>query len=330
MKQPALFIFLASLLAFMGCKQKNNSPDVSAITTNVSLNRLDKLLMQCQSKEEIQKLLQKNENFVRNFYGVSYSDTAFINHLFGIVAHPETKLLYKQTTERFGDLADIKKELEQAFKHIKYYYPDFQEPEIITTFSGLEKDLYVSNSLIIISLDAFVGPKAKYRPQQPNYILARYDKPYIVPSIVRFLSAKYNDADDNNHSMLADMIYYGKSYEFTKAMMPTMPDSLIIGYADSTLSKTNYAQDLVWANFIDNKLLYEENPQKKEKYLDERPNVPEIGPECPGRIGQWLGWRIIRAYRTENPAISLQDLMKNSDVGAIFEASKYKGQIEDE
>lgn len=329
MKQYFFYFFLISLYALVGCQDKKD-PDVSAIKAEVSIQRFDSELMVCQSKEEIQKLLQKNEYFARIFYGASHSDTAFINHLDYLIHHPETRALYEQAATKFGDLSDMKKELEGAFKHIKYYYPEFKEPKIITTFTALEKDLFISDSLVVISLESFIGKNAKYRPQQPNYILTRYDKLFIVPSIITFFSSKYNKVDDNNHSLLADMIYYGKSLEFTKAMLPNTPDSLIIGYADSTLQKTNYAQDLVWANFIDNKLLYEESTQKKGKYLDERPNVPEIGPECPGRIGQWLGWRIVRRYRTENPTISLQDLMKNSDVATIFEQSKYRGQIDEE
>ena len=75
--------------------------------------------------------------------------------------------------------------------------------------------------------------------------------------------------------------------------------------------------------------LYETNDRVKEKYLGDRPKVIEIGEDCPGRIGQWLGWRIVSRYRTENPSISLIDLMENANARDIFEKSKYKGQKED-
>jgi hypothetical protein len=128
---------------------------------------------------------------------------------------------------------------------------------------------------------------------------------------------------------MSDMVFYGKSYEFTRAMLPDVADSLVIAYADSNMTKTWNSQDLVWAYFIDNKLLYETNDRVKEKYIGDRPKVNEIGSDCPGRIGQWLGWRIVSRYRTENPSISLIDLMKNPNARDIFEKSKYKGQLED-
>jgi hypothetical protein len=102
-----------------------------------------------------------------------------------------------------------------------------------------------------------------------------------------------------------------------------------VAYADSNLVKSWNGQGYIWAHVIDNKLLYETNDRIKDKYTGERPNVTEIGSDCPGRIGQWLGWRIVSRYRTENPEITLVELMQNANAREIFEQSKYKGQMEE-
>ena len=49
----------------------------------------------------------------------------------------------------------------------------------------------------------------------------------------------------------------------------------------------------------------------------------EIDNETPGRIGQWIGWQIVRAYVQNNPDISATQLLK-TDYKTIFEKSKYK------
>jgi len=311
------------------CSTNSESVDVSNIKVNVNILRIDEELMNLKDKAEIQSFVNKNARFFAEFYRTNPADSALINQLDVITHHPDSRALYEQAKETFGDLSELKAQFEVAFKHIKYYYPDFKEPKIITTFSGLEKDIYVSDSMIVVSLESFIGPKAKYRPQQPAYILRRYHKAYIVPTIVKFMSQKYNKVNPDDKTMLADMVFFGKSFEFTREMLPNVSDSLIVDYPDSTLQKTWVAQDLVWAHFIDKKLLYETDLRIKSKYIDERPKTLEVGPECPGRIAQWVGWRIVNRYRTENPDISLQDLMKNPDAQDIFQKSKYKGQIED-
>jgi hypothetical protein len=286
-------------------------------------------MMQLQSKEQIKDFLKKNTKFVNQFYQTTPEDTVLINRIELICTNADTKAFYADTKKSFGNLEDLKKQLEIAFKHIKYYYPDFKKPQIITTFMALDLELMVSEDFIVIPLETFLGPKAKYRPQYPAYLLQRFDKPYIVPSILTILSNKYNAIDPNDRSLMSDMVFYGKSYEFTRAMLPDVADSLVVAYADSNMTKTWNSQDLVWGYFLDNKLLYETNDRVKEKYIGDRPKVFEIGNDCPGRIGQWLGWRIVSRYRTENPSISLVELMKNPNARDIFEKSKYKGQLED-
>lgn len=320
---------LFSCLLFLTSCQNTESLDTSKININIDIQRFDEIMMNLQTKEQIKAFLLKNTAFVNQFYQTTPEDTALINRLALIATNPDTRAFYEDTKKYFGNLDDLKKQLEIAFKHIKYYYPDFKEPQIITTFTALDLELMVANNMIVIPLETFLGPKAKYRPQYPNYLLQRFDKPYIVPSILTILSKKYNTIDPNDHTLLGDMIYYGKSYEFTRAMLPDVADSLVVAYSDSNMTKTWVSQDLVWGYFIDNKLLYETNDRIKDKYLGDRPVVFEIGNECPGRIAQWLGWRIVTKYRTENPTISLIDLMKNPNAQDIFEKSKYKGQVEE-
>lgn len=320
-----LFIGLSFLLS---C-QNSETVDTSNISAKVDIQRFDEAMMSLKTKEQIKDFLLKNTKFVNLFYQTSPDDTALINRLFLIHNNPDTQAFYEDTKKSFGNLSDLKSQLETAFKHIKFYYPDFKEPQIITTFTALDLELTVSDDMIVIPLETFLGPKAKYRPQYPLYLLQRFDKPYIVPSILTILSRKYNAIDPKDHTLLSDMVYYGKSYEFTRAMLPDVADSLVIAYADSNMTKTWNSQDLVWGHFLDNKLLYETNDRIKDKYLGDRPKVFEVGNDCPGRIGQWLGWRIVSRYRTENPSISLIDLMKNPNARDIFEKSKYKGQLED-
>ncbi len=156
--------------------------------------------------------------------------------------------------------------------------------------------------------------------------MRRYQKEYIVPAIVFAISDHYNATNRTDQTMLADMVYYGKGYVFTKTMLPAVSDSLIIGYSDRQLTETFNAQDIIWAHFIDNQLIYQTNPAIKARYLNERPFTAEIGQRCPGAIGRWLGWRIVGRYHDEHDNVGIADLMRNTDARQIFEQSGYKGQ----
>jgi len=309
-----------------------------AKTNEIPLDRLDQALFAAKSPEEIRAFLAKNP-IVTQLYlrpDETTTDSALVADLHHRVNDPELNVLYNQVQDEFpAEHNDLAKQLGEAFANIKKSYPDFKVPRVVTMATGfMGPDMIVTDSLIVIGLDYFVGPKAKYRPRGPEfpqYILRRYAKAYIAPSVVFALGDRYNKtamADPNkaDQTMLADMVYYGKGFVFTKAMMPEVADSLLIGYSDQQLTETYNAQDLVWAHFIDKQLLYETRPDVKERYMNERPFTAEIGSRCPGAIGRWVGWRIVGRYFDKQTNPSITDLMANTDAKKLFQESGYKGQ----
>ncbi|GAB3732410.1 gliding motility lipoprotein GldB [Spirosoma lituiforme] len=309
---------------------------LSSCTKNeeVTLIRLDQKLFSSKSPDKVRALLNQNQAVAQLYFNANGAgnDTALVRDLTNRVNNPALSEFNDQIQTEFGDMADLKKQLAEAFTAIKENFPDFRAPKVATLVTGfLGPDLVVTDSLIIIGIDYFAGPKAKYRPpgqEFPQYILRRYQKEYIVPAIIFAISDKYNAANRADQTMLADMVYYGKGYVFTKTMLPNVADSLVIGYSDKQLTQTFNAQDVVWAHFIDNQLLYQTSPAIKQRYLNERPFTAEIGQACPGAIGRWLGWRIVGRYHDEHSSVSISELMRNADARMIFEQSGYKGQKE--
>ncbi|MGV3502660.1 MAG: gliding motility lipoprotein GldB [Adhaeribacter sp.] len=325
-KQIAL---LFTLLTFLGCRNQacEINPEIAARKVHIPLDRLEKPFYQARSQADIQLFLLKNPDFAHQYLqtGQYPSQQATVSALWKLASEPNLKAFAGQVQQTFGEMADVNQELENAFKHLQHYYPAAPVPQVKTFISGmLGPDLYVSDSLVVLGIDYFAGPGAPYRPQQPAYILQRYQKPFMVPAVMLQLSAKYNKTDARNRSMLAQMVDFGKSFYFTQRMMPCAPDSLIIGYTAQQMADIQYNEGKIWAHFIEKSLLYETNHFKVNKYIGERPTIPEISKRCPGRIATWLGWQMVRKYMAENPQVSLQQLMQETDAQKIFQQSRYK------
>ena len=307
----------------------------------IKLERLDRALLTGKSRAQIRTFLNTNQDVARLYFNTTQfgQDTALVSALYTRINDPELNVLYRQTEDEFTEATELSRQLADAFATIQKDFPAFRVPKVITMFTGfMGPDLLVTDSLVVIGLDYFAGPKAKYRPQgqaYPNYILRRYQKNYIAPAIVFAISDKFNATNRADQTLLADMVYYGKGYVFTKSVLPgpdgkPIADSLIIGYTDRQLTNTYASQDLVWAHFIDNQLLYQQNPAVKQRYMNERPFTAEIGTGCPGAIGRWLGWRIVGRYHDTHESVGLADLMRNADAQKLFSESGYKGQKEEE
>ena len=329
MKHKLLLLF-TSLVIFISCS-KDSEQCIEApqpqVEVEVNIDRLEDRLFAAESAVEVLALINEFPVLKQEFLGSEQypSDTILANQLFQIVNNPYTDTLLNETREYFGEMQDIKKEFEEAFAYIKYYYPNFEVPEIRTMVTGFgSAEMYVGRDEIIIGLDFYLGPDGKYRPQGiPAYILKRYDKAYIVPAVILLYADRFLQEDPSDQTMAADMVYYGKKYVFAKNMMPCTPDSLLIWYDGEELANVNEHRELLWYHFLENELLYETNHITKQKYLDERPNIYEIGNKCPGRIGAWIGWDIVREYQSKHPEVSLQQLLANPDAQEIFNEAKY-------
>ncbi len=324
------WLLIVILLIAGSCSSGNkNIPDVSDIVVSVSAERWDQQLFELEGKEEIAEFLKQHPLFSKQFFHLDLypHDSLAVNYLHAFLNNPGSSILKEEINRVFGDLSQLQGHLEQAFKYLQYYYPDSKIPKIYTAVTGFAgNDLYVSDSAVIIGLDYYLGEKAAFRPlDYPRYILKRYRREYIVPSIILLLSTGLNRTELEDNSMIAEMIYYGKAYYFSKQVLPFTADSLLIGYSGEDLSNVNENQDVIWSHFIDKKLLYETSHFVKKKYMDERPKTLEIGDKCPGRIGEWIGWEIVKEYMVERQ-LTLPELMETSDARQVFMQSKYKPQ----
>lgn len=330
MKKEVL-VFLLIAFYWGGCSRDVEQcafQPVITTATEVTFESLEDVLPAITTKDELVSFLT-NQPVIRDqlFNRPAYpDDSVFINELFHRFTNPHIDSLLIDTKKVFGDLSALKEEFKLAFANLQYYYPDFKPPVIKTMITGLETDLYVSDSIIVIGLDYYLGAGTRYRPNMYDYMLRRYEKEFIVPSVMLLygISSERNAIDLNDHTVLGEMVAYGKAYYFTKQMLPCVADSMLIGYSTKEMAGSQKYEELIWARFIEDQVLYATSHLVKQKYIAERPKTLEVGTDCPGRIGTWVGWQMVKDYMDENPNTTLPELMQTTDANKIFRESKYK------
>ncbi|OON71145.1 hypothetical protein B0919_00685 [Hymenobacter sp. CRA2] len=302
------------------------SPEVAAVKAPVTLQRLENPFFQIKTPADAQRFLDAQPVFARYFLqrGKYPSDAMLQQTLLKLSTNPGLQQLGRQADSTFQNTEQWQGELQRFFQHVRYYFPDFKVPQTATFVSGLSQDIFANDSLLVISTDFFVGPKAVYRPNAPNYLLRRYQPEYVMPRVAEAVSSKYNQKKLTNTTMLAEMIQNGKALYFAEKTLPCTDDSLLIGFPAKDLQNVNYNEAKIWGHFLQRNLLYTTNPFQIQKYVGERPNVPEIDKTCPGRVGNWIGWQIVRKYMAEHPNVTLAQLMANKDPQRILSDSRYR------
>lgn len=322
--------FFIVMIVWMGCRDNADecviAPDVSNISMTVNYEALSDSITNAPSQEALEDFLKRHPKIMRNFLKGDITDSTFLNYWYTLFNNPSIHELLLDTHKVFGNEEELKSQFEEAFRNLKFYYPEFNAPRIQTVICGLETDMVVKDSTIMIGLDSYLGASAKYRPQVYEYQLSQYTPESIVPSVMLIygISPATNSINPEDKTVLSDMITYGKAFYFAKHMLPCVADSTLIGYTAPEMKQVRANEDIIWKTLIDNEALYSTEKTDKQHYLEPRPKTYEVGDQCPGRIAQWVGWQIIRAFMDEHKNVSLQELMQMSDAQKLFRDSHYR------
>jgi hypothetical protein len=259
-------------------------------------------------------------------------DTAYYYNLRTILLNKDYHELSSAVALTFPDLNKQQKELNQAFRFIRYYYPKQKFPRIISFMSGFAVQTPIGNDYIGIGLDMFLGKNGDrfypaLRQSIPQYISRRFSPENISPRVIEaFIREEMFPENDIDRSLLSKMVYNGRILYFMDKVLPEITDSLKIGYTTEQLKWCKYYEAEIWAYFLENELLFNTDYLRIQKYLAEAPFTPGIGENSSSapKLGVWTGWQIVRQYMDKNTDISLQQLMLEKDAQKILAGSKYK------
>lgn len=338
MRYSVFAILIFSLLLFNSCKPKTNAPDVSNINVTLNVKRFDVDLFSIDSSDalpSVKKLFIDYPDFMP-FYGINIlgiaaevdSTQGFCDTLMMYTHYPDFRNLFDSVMHKYPDVKNISSQLQTAFQYFKFYYPKKKTPQIITFINGPRAFTLgdTSMDILAIGIDNYMGPKFSLYQQMgiPDYIIHKLDEPYLAPNCMQVMATGMYTFDPSGKNLLDLLIENGKITWFTHLMCPQSADTLITGFTEKDLKWCAANEKEIWKFFIDHKLLYNTNPSEIGTYTKEGPNTAGMPAEAPGNIGTWVGWRIVCAYMSKHPDVTIDQLMRNTNSQEILTGSGYK------
>ncbi|MEM8999713.1 MAG: gliding motility lipoprotein GldB [Bacteroidota bacterium] len=315
------FLLALSVLTLLSCKDADNiENEIAKTPVQLRVSRFDRALAR-SGPEDILKLKSDYpylfpEQYPDSLWKVKITDTI-------------QRELLAEVDKAFGDFANEKVALEVLFKHIKYYFSDFDVPKVITVTSDVQYDTRVilADTLLILGLDNYLGKDHHFYRSIQRYIAQGLDKKYLTSDVVSSFAKRVNRFP-RNRTFLSRMVHYGKELYLKDKLLPEISDAQKITYTKEQLAWSTSNEAQIWRYFIERELLYSTDPKLDRRFLDPAPFSKfrlELDRESPGRIGRYIGWQIVRAFMAKNPKTSLQ-LLLDMEAGEIFKRSNYKPQ----
>lgn len=330
------FLLFAGFIA--GCGNGAKDPDVSNIKVDVNVKRFEKPFFAIDTNNVLQGLKSVQQqfptftnDFVANILGAGqFSDT---NQL----AQRATKQfvgsywpVYQSLEKEYADVNWLQQDLKTAFQHVKYYFPKYNVPEVITYVGPFDAPaVAVTSNALAIGLQLFGGKDyAFYNSPQgqqlyPAYISRRFERNYIVTSCMKAVAEDLYADNSSSLPLVEQMIEKGKYWYFLDKVLPKTADSLKTGYTQQQLNWANENEGMIWNFLLQNNHLYNTEPNIAQLYIGEAPNTQGFPDASPGNIGQWVGWQIVKTFAKKNSAITLEQVMQ-MPAKKIFQEAKYK------
>lgn len=241
--------------------------------------------------------------------------------------NPQWRELYTEVEKKYKNFNEKQTEIEDVFKHIKYYFPTVQTPKIYTAIGEMDynnKVIY-ANDKLIIALELFLGNKHKFYVDFPEYIRQNFEEKQMMPEVASSFALGIVPPPSDK-TLLSEMIYNGKMLYLKDMLLnDTFTDADKMGYTPEQTAWSQENETFIWTYFIEKELLYSSDSKLANRFINLAPFSKfylEIDNESPGRIGQWIGWQIVRSFMEKNE-VSVQNMLK-MNANELFEKSKYK------
>lgn len=334
-----------AIVSNFSCSKGKNIPDVSNINVDFNIDRFDQALYRLDTlniAQNIQELEAKNPNFFNLYFRnvlplkdpTTKDNTSFYKNIKTLVTNDYMRHLMDTCTLVFQDFEPIELEFEEAFKFYKYHFPESNTPNLYTFISEYSYQSFIFDDNgkdgLGIGLDMFLGetyPYADYIPNNPafsSYLTRTFNKDHLVK---KTLDALIEDkvGIPNGERLLDYMIHNGKKIYILNQLLPHTDEEILTEYTPEQLTWCQDNETEVWVYLLGEELIYSTERKKIRKLIDPSPTGPsDMPPEAPGRIANWIGYNIVKAYMRRHPQTSLPELIAIKDPQIIMNKSKYK------
>jgi hypothetical protein len=326
MKRICVTVLALTCLFVVSCSDRR--PDVSAIDINIEIQRLDRDIFRCSADSLYRRYGVFFDYYTEGIINIgNRADSDFSKNLLLFREDSIVQISSRDVNVTYPNLNVLTDRLTMAFKYYRYYFPDKPIPKIYTYLSGFNQSFILTDSVLAIGLDKYLGVDYELYGKLRIYkylVRNMYPEKIVSDYISTWLSNEWVLNVRKNNDLISKMLYEGKIHYVTKRILPDEADTLIFGFTAEQLRWCKDNEQTMWITLIENKFLFDTNPFTIRKMTEIAPYTADFTTESPGRACNWIGYNIITRYMKNNSSTTLRELMDNDNYHTIFEQAKYK------
>lgn len=311
------------LLLLVACQNKNEIP-TDDILIETHFKRFEKAFFSIDTNRFEQEL-----KTVKNEFPLFFKNGGTLKFWRTQRTEPLQIELYQKIEKTFGNL---QKENEKLNLMLKRYYQLFGQKDTLSFYTYISRldfgfPVLFADSVCFAALDLYLGPKSKFYQNLPAYLAYERQAKFLVRDVGEALLRPRIPRKQKNETLLDAMVHYGKMHYFLEKLHPGLSEADLLKFPPEKLAFSKNREKQMWVYFIENQLLFKNSADAQRRFIDVAPFSKfrtELDVKTPGRIGQWYGYLIVKAYAKKYPDQPLLELLEEMDSQKILKLSAYK------
>ena len=320
---------------FCGCGNKHHyiPKDIEAV--EVEIVRFDNAQLAVRPdsvKQDIEQLYANYELFmpifVEGILGLQTEDTAYLCEMYAQFL-TDTVMGFAQTNttaqELFANVDSLQEALNTGFSRLHFLYPEWEIPTLYLFVSGFNSSVMYYENIMGVGVDMYLGSDYPYYNQVVyDYQKQTMRKACVAGDVLSMYLAYHISYNSKYNRLLEQMIFRGKQLFLLAQLLPNEPVWEVIGYSKEQWDWCEQYEQAIWNRIMQKRDLFKTESNVLSSYMNDGPFTAEVTQDSPGRLGVWVGWRIVDSYMRNNKGVTLRELMNENDAQKILEQSYYK------
>ena len=309
---------LVIMLCVLSCTDTSKvNPEISNFPIDFTVRRFDVALAKA-SPLDIAALKKEYPYFFSNTFNEDYWKIKISDTI--------QKEIEQEVSKAFSDIDKTSLELELLFKHIKYYYPGASVPKAIMVATDVDyrNKIILSDSLLFVSLSTYLGTDHYFYKGISRFHVKNFRQEQITVDVAHaFVETQVPPT--RSSQFIAQVIYEGKKLYLMEQLLSNKPLHEILSYSSEELAFSQANEVNIWEYFIRKELLFSTDRKLLSRFVDPAPFSKfylDLDNETPGRIGRYLGYKIVASYMNTNKEPIKTMLLKDAET--IFNKARYK------
>ena len=307
------FLFFLIVISTLSCDDSNNR-DVE-----IELERFEDIFF----ASDINSLNNVKNDFPFLFPS-QFEDQIWIDRLTDTIQNE----IYNEVKKSFSDFSSQKNSVQDFYGNYLKYDSSYKTPRVITLTTDVDhrKKIILTDSLLLIGLDNYLGENHFFYTSFPKYIQSSFNKENIIIDIAKEYAKKAVIKEKvDNYTFIEKIINQGKILYFISIMLPKEEPSRIIGYSSLDFQWALENEKDIWSNFSENNYLFKSDKNLETRFIKLAPFSKfylSIDNQSPSMIGKYIGWQIVKSFMKNN-SLNLYELVQSNPM-YIYNNSKYK------